>query len=143
MTRLTTLLLAIALTLPFAARAAKPEGKSGLYMFGMTTNFNDSTVCLTSVALVQGAALDKKTHFLPGCSLYGNQLKEYVESTRGGLQTPVVFYSEKRGTVEKKYLKVRKRLKAAGWHYTELPAGDFAFQPVTRKGAPAEDGEQN
>ncbi len=139
-------MLALVFGLALAANAATPEGKAkgGLYMFGMTTDFNDSTVCLTPVMHVEGAAIDKKTKFLPGCSLYGNQLKAYIEAKQGGTKTPIVFYEEKRGKLEQSYVRVRRRLKAGGWKLTELPSGEFAFRSPYEKQMPAvENGEAN
>lgn len=139
MTRLTTLFLCLAFGFSVSATAATPGGKAngGLYMFGVTTDFNDSTVCFTSVMRVDGAAIDKKTKFLPGCSLYGNQLKEYLEAKVGGTKTPIVFYEEKRGKLEQTYVRIRRRLKASGWKVSELSAGDFAFASLTEAEAPA------
>ncbi len=142
MTRLTTLFLCLAFGLAVSAKAAAPGGKAngGLYMFGLTTDFNDSTVCFTSVMRVDGAVIDKKTRFLPGCSLYGNQLKEYVEAKEGGTKTPIVFYEEKRGKLEQTYVRIRRRLKASGWKVSELGSGDFAFGSLAQNDAPAPEG---
>ena len=79
-------------------------------IFGVGTNFNDSTVYLTEVTPVSGLRLDPKTKFLPGRSDFSLQFREYLEGQLGLVyETTCVFFSEKRSKALKYAYKLRKR----------------------------------
>ena len=99
------------------AMQAKDDGK--IYVFGVSTSFNDSIVYLSSVQDLQGASLQKKTGFLEYRSFYSAEFQHFLESNK----------------LEKKYLKLRKRLsKGKPDTLKEISASDFQFSvPAVQK----------
>ena len=87
-----------------------------IYIFGVGTNFNDSTVYLTEVTPVNGLRLDPKTKFLPARSDFSLQFREYLEGQLGLVyETTCVFFSEKRSKALKYAYKLRKRYLDQGY----------------------------
>lgn len=87
----------------------KTEAPKRVYMFGVATNFNDSTVYLTDVQhldhAVMGADGSLKDH-----TSYSQQLKAFLESTLGETnQTCAVIYSDKKKKLEKRFIRARKK----------------------------------
>lgn len=87
----------------------KTEAPKRVYMFGVATNFNDSTVYLTDVQhldhAVMGADGSLKDH-----TSYSQQLKAFLESALGETnQTCAVIYSDKKKKLEKRFIRARKR----------------------------------
>lgn len=87
-----------------------------IYIFGVGTNFNDSTIYLTEITPVNGLRLDPKTKFLPARSEFSLQFREYLEGQLGLVyETTCVFYSEKRSKAQKYAYKLRKRYLDQGY----------------------------
>ena len=86
------------------------RGSGKVYLFGVSQQLTDSVVYLTFINEVDSFDLAKKTKFLPFRSEFSLQLKEYMEGTlHKDHQTTVVFYSDSRKKLSKKYYKIKKR----------------------------------
>lgn len=80
-----------------------------VYMYGISTNLNDSTVYLTGMQRLEDVAITSD-----GCiqnyANYAQQLKLYLEGVMGETnQTCAVIYSEKKKKAEKRFVKTRKK----------------------------------
>ena len=74
-----------------------------VYLFGVGTNFNDSTVYLTDIIPVHNLQIQKKTHFLPHRTEFSLQLREYLEGQLGlAHETTAIFFADKRKKIAKK-----------------------------------------
>lgn len=96
------------------AKGDKPADTQTVYIFGVATAFGDSVMHFTDIQEIQGVGL-VKNGFLEGRSLYSYQLKTYLENSVGlPNRTCTVFFSEKKGKLEKKYAKLKQRFQANG-----------------------------
>lgn len=127
-----SILLLVALCAWASPAAAKTRGAlKTVYAFGYGTCFNDTTVYLLPIQVIEGAELQEKTDFLVYRNGYSHQLEDYLEEHYGGNQTCTVFFAEKKSRLEKKYLKIRHDLaKDAHTRAVELPTGSFEFDTV-------------
>lgn len=92
--------------LHLSAFADKPQR---VYLFGVATNLNDSTVYLTDVQHLDSMTLNADGS-LPNYVGYSLQLKVYLEGELDeSHQTCAVIYSEKKKKLEKRFLAVRKK----------------------------------
>ena len=92
--------------LHLSAFADKPQR---VYLFGVATNLNDSTVYLTDVQHLDSMTLNADGS-LPNYVGYSLQLKVYLEGELNeSHQTCAVIYSEKKKRLEKRLLAVRKK----------------------------------
>ena len=116
MKRFFSIFFILCLVLPGVALAKngkKKESKNKIeteaYVWGVSLAFSDSTVYFTEVQHVDGAIIENK--LLPNRHLYAYELKDYMsfqENMPG--RTSFIFFSSKRSKLEKKELKVKKRL---------------------------------
>lgn len=127
-----SLLLLVGLCAWASPAGAKTRGGlQTVYAFGYGTCFNDSTVYLLPIQIIEGAELQAKTDFLVYRNGYSHQMEAFLEAQYGGQQTCTVFFSEKKSRLEKKYLKIRHALaKDEHTRTLELPAGAFEFDTV-------------
>lgn len=80
-----------------------------VYLFGVATNFNDSTVYLTDVQHLDSLTLNPDGS-LPNYVGYALQLKVYLEGSLDEReQTCAIIYSDKKKRLEKRFLAVRKK----------------------------------
>lgn len=99
----------IVLVVSTAAMLAKNDKKDVVYIFGASISFSDSTVYFTEIQEIEGVKLAKG--LLPHRHMYAYELKDYMnfkEDMPG--RTSVIFFSEKRSSLEKKEAKVKRRL---------------------------------
>lgn len=131
--RMKRIFLSFIAMLMAVAMQAKDDGK--IYVFGVSTSFNDSIVYLSSVQDLEGASLQKKTGFLEYRSFYSAEFQHFLESKYQGNQTCAIFFATDRNKLEKKYLKLRKRLsKGKPDTLKEISASDFQFSvPAVQK----------
>lgn len=93
---------------------AKPKDKNTeepkrVYLYGVATNFNDSTVYITDVQHLDSIVIHDNG-CLQNYSNYSMQWKVYLEGTLNELnQTCAVIYSDKKKKLDKSFLKTRKR----------------------------------
>ncbi len=92
---------------------AKDEMKR-VYIFGMATSFNDSTVCFTDIQAVDSAWITGKAHFLVSRENYSYQFHNYLEATGYKTPTCIVSYATSLSAIKKKWQKLHDR-------YTEKP----------------------
>lgn len=128
------ILLFIALVIMMGVSAKKKQKNAGpevipVYMYGLSASFNDSTVYLTDVQVVDSAYLIKKS-FLGGLTEYTGQMNSYFIKKTGDRRTNAVFFSKDRKKAEKAYLKLRKRYSAGDVKLEMLPIGEFVFKSV-------------
>ena len=61
-----------------------------IYIFGVATSFNDSTLYITEIQEISGAYIDSKTKFLVERDNYSYQLRDYLKGL--GEQTPTATH---------------------------------------------------
>lgn len=91
----------------------KKEGKkkveTEVYVMGVSLSFSDSVVYFTEIQHIDGAVIEDK--FLPNRHLYSYELKDYMSFEEGMPgRTSFVIFADKRATLAKKELKIKKRL---------------------------------
>lgn len=87
----------------------KAEEPKQVYMYGISVDFNDSTVYLTDVQLLDNVVINPDGSLKDHTS-YSLQLKVYLESTLGETnQTCAIIYSDKKKKLEKRFIKMRKK----------------------------------
>lgn len=100
-----------------------------VYVFGVSFNFNDSTVYVTEVQPVSYMKLEKKTKFLPFRSEFSMQLRVYLEGTLGeSNQTVSIFYDKNRSKLAKRFYKMKKRSLDMGKQLKVVGSDVFTFK---------------
>lgn len=100
-----------------------------LFLYGLSTSFNDSTAYITDVQVVDDAYL-VNGKFLGGAADYCEQMNSYYSNKGAERRTNTVFFQKTREKAEKAYVKLRKRLNKRGIHPDPLPTGEFVFNAV-------------
>lgn len=100
-----------------------------VYLFGVATNFNDSTVYLTEVQHLDSVALNPDGS-LPNYVGYALQLKVHLEGTLDERdQTCAIIYSDKKKGLQKRFSAVRRKYQSSKEKKTKLiDSGTFLFQ---------------
>ena len=123
--------LALAMTMLPLSSQARDKEEEAIYAFGFSQNFNDTTLFLSPVQELKGATLTKREKFLEHRNIYGQQLKSYLESVYPGHETCAVYFSKKKKSLEKQYIKLRRHLlRQKRTKLIELSEKDFQFQPI-------------
>lgn len=96
-----------------SAKDNKKKGKkkveTEVYVMGVSLSFSDSVVYFTEIQHIDGAVIEDK--FLPNRHLYSYELKDYMSFEEGMPgRTSFVIFADKRATLAKKELKIKKRL---------------------------------
>lgn len=111
------------------ANAANKRTK--LYMYGVVTSFNDSTIYFTDIMETDSAWVDGKTEFLYGRENYSYQLRDYMKKNGVAYPTCVTSYAKKRQDIEKKYAKIKKRyLEKNVFNIKYITANEFKYTPI-------------
>ncbi|MCR4613762.1 MAG: hypothetical protein K5778_07155 [Bacteroidaceae bacterium] len=107
-----------------------PKETDVVYLFGVGTNFNDSTVYLTEVQPVNYMRLTKKYKFLPYRADFSQQLKDYlVGKYEMQYETTCVFYDVNRKKLAKRFYKMKKRYLDMGTsNMVIVSMNDFKFE---------------
>lgn len=93
----------------FAASKTEKEGPKRVYLYGVSVDFNDSTVYLTDVQCLDSVVVNKDGS-LHNYSSYSQQFKMYLEGMLGeDNQTCAVIYSDNKKKLDKRFVKLRKR----------------------------------
>lgn len=96
--------------------ANAPQEDDIVYLFGVSTNLNDTIIYFSEIIPIHYLRLQKKTHFLPYRSEYSLQMRQYLEGIRGETyQTVSIFFDEKRKKVNKRYEKMKRRMADEGY----------------------------
>lgn len=100
-----------------------------VYLFGVATNFNDSTVYITEVQHLDSIMLNPDGS-LPNYVGYALQMKVHLEGELEEIdQTCAVIYSDKKKNLEKRFLAVRKKYNVNKEKTVKLVGSDeFLFQ---------------
>lgn len=123
-----------ALLLSFSATVSAKSKKNAsnsitLYMYGVSTSFNDSTVYITDVQEVENAYIQNK-RFLGGAREYAEQMNSYCTANYGDRRTNAIFFKKTRVKAEKAYVKLRKRYAKHGIELQAIPTGSFNFKAI-------------
>ena len=107
----------------------KTEAPKRVYMYGISTSLNDSTIYFTGLQRLDGVIITPD-----GCiqnyASYSQQLKLYLEGVLGETnQTCAVIYSEKKKKATKRYLKTQKEfLSDKGKRLHQIGTDVFVFK---------------
>ncbi len=129
------ILLSFAIFIACATKSWALYIPSTLYVYGISISFNDSIIHLTDIMQLDSAWIDASSGFLYARSSYAYQLKSYLQEQGIDNPTCVISFAEKRKDVEKKYVKLRKRLLKKDTEYLVkyIPITDFSFEAVSAK----------
>lgn len=106
-------LLSIVLFSSFMApKKDKDNEPKRIYLYGVSIDFNDSTVYITDMQHLDDIIVNKDGSLLNYAN-YSLQLKLYLEGTLGETnQTCAVIYSDDKKKLEKRFVKMRKKYQA-------------------------------
>ena len=104
------IVIVICLMMAFAETvSARKQQVEKMYMFGFAAAFTDTIVHFTNIQMIDSAWIESKNHFLQGREDYSIQLRDYLrDQLKSPNRTCIVFYSEKRDKLEKKYQKMMR-----------------------------------
>ena len=89
--------------------SARKQPVPHMYMFGLAASFTDTIVHFTNIQELDSVWIDSKNDFLQERDSYSYQLREYLsQNQQMPHRTCIVFYSQKRDKLEKKYQKVMR-----------------------------------
>ena len=133
MKRIFSILFILCLVMPslsFAKGGKKKETKKKIvtevYVFGVSLSFTDSVAYFTEIQHIDGAIIEDK--MLPNRHLYSYELKDYMSYEEGKPgRTSFIYFSDKRSKLEKKELKVRKKLLYNGEKTVRYLGSKFKF----------------
>lgn len=107
-------------------KEAKKKIVTEVYVFGVSLSFTDSVAYFTEIQHIDGAIIEDK--MLPNRHLYSYELKDYMSYEEGKPgRTSFIYFSDKRSKLEKKELKVRKRLLYDGEKIVRYLGSKFKF----------------
>lgn len=127
-----TLLLLFSLLIVCSVSAKKkvdPSFATTVYMYGISASFNDSTVYITDVQVVDSAFVENK-RFLGGLKRYVTQMDNYFKAKGEPRRTNTVFFKMNRKDAEKDFVRLRKRYSGDDVKMKVLPVGEFTFTTV-------------
>lgn len=92
-------LLALALLLMPSLMFALQKQEQ-LYVYGVATSFNDSTVYITEIQQLDSAWVDTKTGFLYSRNNYSFQLRDHLKANGFATPTCVTYFAKTRKEIE-------------------------------------------
>lgn len=126
---LTLLALLIGATGAFAQKkkiVKVPE----MYMYGVGYMLSDSTVYLTEIMPVKDAYEQKANKFLYARNEYSYEFRDYLQKTDVKDPMVAVAFNKKRAKLEKKFLKLKKKLSKDNVLIKYVPATEFSFHAI-------------
>ena len=88
---------------------ARKQPVPHLYMFGLAASFTDTIVHFTAIQELDSVWIESKNDFLQERDSYSSQLREYLnQKQQMPRRTCIVFYSQKRAKLEKKFQKIMR-----------------------------------
>ena len=105
--KIRTLLALALLLMPSLMFALQKQER--LYVYGVATSFNDSTVYITEIQQLDSAWVDTKTGFLYSRNNYSFQLRDHLKANGFATPTCVTYFAKTRKEIEKKYVALKKR----------------------------------
>ena len=122
------LIIAMATSLSASSQTIK---ELSCYLFGFAASFNDSTVYITDIQQLDSAYFYNHEVFLYGRDGYAQQLKNHLKGLGFTTPTAIIFFSDKKKEIEKKYLKLKNRYSKDGaYNFKYLTSQDFLFTTV-------------
>lgn len=124
-----TLFLLAALMLATAAHAANKQTK--VYLFGVATSFNDSTVYFTDIQSVDSVWLANKTGFLMSRDNYSYQLRDWFAAKGESNKTCITEFNKNIKKLRKRYDKMMARYKNRKkftYKVEKISSSDFHYQ---------------
>ncbi|MEG1579653.1 MAG: hypothetical protein RR386_00105 [Bacteroidaceae bacterium] len=115
--KLSILLLVV---IAMSTQAAQAKGEKSVYVFGIATSFQDSTMYVTAIQQLDSVTIDKKSKALSGIHQLNKQFSTYLHTISKVEYVEVLYYQEDKKDIEKKYIKICKRF-----------AGDKAYKMIT------------
>lgn len=114
---------------PRDTKKDKEDAPKRVYLYGVSIDFNDSTVYMTDVQYLDSMIIQKDGS-LQGQSGYSLQMKVFLENSYGeNNQTCAIVYSDNKKKLEKKFVKMRKRYQADKKQMLKLLGTDsFVFR---------------
>lgn len=128
--KLRTYIVALfAIMLPTLANALNKQ--ETLYVYGIATTFNDSTVYFTELQQMSDTWVDTKTGFLYSRDNYSYQLRDYLKTQGVPHPTCVTMFSKTRKEAEKKYIALKKKYTTKGQYDIKyITAHNFAYNAI-------------
>lgn len=128
--KIRTLLALALLLMPSLMFALQKQER--LYVYGVATSFNDSTVYITEIQQLDSAWVDTKTGFLYSRNNYSFQLRDHLKANGFATPTCVTYFAKTRKEIEKKYVAIKKRYTTRG-HYNVkyVTKNDFTYSCLT------------
>lgn len=128
--KIRTLLALALLLMPSLMFALQKQER--LYVYGVATSFNDSTVYITEIQQLDSAWVDAKTGFLYSRNNYSFQLRDHLKANGFANPTCVTYFAKTRKEIEKKYVAIKKRYTTRG-HYNVkyVTKNDFTYSCLT------------
>lgn len=124
------LFIAILSILAVSLSAKKKSNNNAVqvYMYGLSTSFNDTIAYMTDLQRVDSAYLEKGK-FLGGMKEYVSQMGNYFN--KDGRRTNIVFFKTDVKKAEKAYVKLRKRYSTSkNVELRFVPNEDMKFKAV-------------
>lgn len=88
---------------------ARKQPVPHMYMFGLAASFTDTIVHFTAIQELDSVWIESKNDFLQERDSYSSQLREYLnQKQQMPHRTCIVFYSQKRAKLEKKFQKIMR-----------------------------------
>lgn len=119
-----------ALFMMIAAASFAGAKKTKVFLYGFAASFNDSTVYFTDIQVIDTAVIESRTKFLYGRENYSYQLRDYLKEHGCKTPTCITTYSLKQKSIEKKYIKFRKKYPAGKFTIKHVTPSEFKFTPV-------------
>ena len=115
-----------------ATAAFSASKQATVYLYGISTSFNDSTLYVTEIQALNGAWVENGTHFLVGRDNYSYQLRDYLRAQGTPNPTVVTVFALKQKDIEKKMVKLKKKYFAKGtYQIRQLSTAEFQFKPIS------------
>ena len=104
----------------------KKKVQTEVYVWGVSLSFSDSVVYFTEIQHIEGAIIEDK--LLPNRHLYAYELKDYMSYEEGKPgRTSFIYFADKRSKLEKKELKIKKKLVEGGEKTVRYLGDKFNF----------------
>ena len=151
-------IMAVALGITMFCGTQNTQAKSKLmpkvYAFGVSTSFNDSTVYITDIQVIDSAWVDSKTNFLLNREDYSYQMNSYFDAMGQKHRTCVIFCAVKQKDLAKKFERIKKKymgkenfnvkyLASKDFHVTAItPDTEYVEEEVTEAPKPPKHGKE-
>ena len=111
--------LSMASTVSIMAKGGE-ELAQKMYVFGVSTSFNDSMVFFTEIMELEGAWVESKTGFIVSRDNYSYQLRDHLASKGYPKRTCIFISGKNLKDVTKKYDKLKSRYVKKGRKWRHL-----------------------